>query len=234
MKLLAADFDNTIFNGDDYKKNIRFINNFIDDGNLFVIITGRHIEMLLKDIESTGLKYNYLICNDGGIIFDRDLNILYQNDIPKHVVVGIASLYEQSNCLDDWYIDTGVEVNKDKNSTANGLIGRFNNRDGASKLLDLIKSNYKEIDGYISDRWINITKKAVNKGAGLKELLDILKIDDKDVSTIGDNINDLSMSDYNYNNFRMTNSVIELKGKTIRAYNSVYELIMDILKDGLH
>lgn len=233
MKLLATDFDNTLFNGDDYKKNIKYVNKFVDLGNIFVIVTGRHINTLMKDIKDVNLKYSYLICNDGGIILDRDLNILYQKDIPKNIVSDIASLYEQSTCLADWYIDAGITMTKDKNSTANGIIGRINERDNASKLLKLIKDKYPEVDGYISEKWINLTEKTVNKGSGIEQLLDIIDIVESDVYTIGDNVNDLSMSNHNFNSFCMANSIMELKSKTKRAYSSVYELVMDILKDGL-
>lgn len=233
VKLLASDFDKTLFCPTNYKKNIKYINKFVDHGNIFVIVTGRYIEALLKDIKDTGLKYSFIICNDGGIIFDKDLNIIYQKDVPKNIVNDITTLYENSNCLDDWYIDTGTSITKDKNSTANGLIGKFNNKDEAYKLLALIKENFSGIGGYISETWINITEKSVNKGTGVKILADHLNIHEKDIYTIGDNINDIPMSDYGFNSFCMTDSVLELKSKTIRAYNSVYELVIDILKNGL-
>lgn len=232
MKLLATDFDNTLFCKKDYYKNIRYVNKFVEEGNIFVIITGRYINSLLKDIKDTGLKYDYLICNDGGIIFDKDLNIIYQKDIPKEIVSDIVSEYEQSDCLDGWYIDTGTDINKDKTSSANGLIGRFNNETKAYKLLKSIKDKHGAIGGYISETWINITEKTVNKGYGLKILADYLKIEEKDIFTIGDNVNDIPMSNYGFNSYCMTNSVDELKRKTLKSYNSVYLLIKDILKMG--
>lgn len=232
MKLLATDFDKTLCVYKDYLKNINYVNKFVDLENVFVIVTGRHIGSLLEDIKDQHIKYNYLICNDGGIIFDNNLKVIYQKDIPQNIVKAIAEIYENSDCLDDWYIDTGLTITKDKNSTGNGLIGRIKDREKAYQLLKYIKENYTDIDGYISERWINITEKSVNKGSGIKELINILNIEPSNVYTIGDEINDVPMSLYNYNSYRMSDSVIELRGKTIRAYNSVYELVVDILKDG--
>lgn len=233
MKLLATDFDKTLFKGKDYKKNIKHINKFVDAGNLFIIVTGRYFNSLLNAIEGLDLKYSYLICNDGGIIFDKDLNIIYRKDIPKNIANDIANIYDESSCLSDWYIDTGTSITKDTTATANGLIGQFDNVEEAKELLDNIKSRYKEVDGYLSEKWINVAEKTINKGSGIKELLKIIKIDESDVYTIGDAVNDISMSDYNFNSYSMSDSVIELKSKTIRSYNSVYELVMDILKEGL-
>lgn len=233
MKLLATDFDKTLYVYKDYEKNLNYINKFVDLGNVFAIVTGRHIASLLESIKDQHIKYGYLICNDGGIIFDNNLKVIYQKDIPQNIVKAISEIYDNSDCLDDWYIDTGVTITKDKNSTGNGLIGHIKDRDKAYQLLKYIKDNYKDIDGYISERWINITEKSVNKGSSIKKLINILNIEPSNVYTIGDEVNDVPMSLYNYNSYRMSNSAIELKGKTIRAYNSVYELVIDILKDGL-
>lgn len=135
MKLLAVDFDNTFFNGEDYA------NNFIEEGNIFIIITGRDIKSLLSDIDQTNLKYHYLVCNDGGIIFDNNLNIIYQCDLPKHVIPTIITLYSQNKCIDDWYIDTGLTITKDTSSNANGLIAHIHIEEEAYKLFCEIKKN---------------------------------------------------------------------------------------------
>ena len=46
---------------------------------------------------------------------------------------------------------------------------------------------------YSSNRYIEFNHKGVNKGAGLKKLADLLRIDIQDTIAIGDNYNDLSM-----------------------------------------
>ena len=233
LKLLATDFDNTLFKKNDYKKNVAYVNKWIDKGNVFIIVTGRYLDSILKDIKDINLKFNYLICNDGGIIFDNNLNIIHQMNIPQDVSKDITNIYEKSDCLDDWYIDTGLTITQDKSSIANGLIGKFNNKIKAYKMLESIKDKHSEISGYLSANWISITEKSVNKGASIKYLADILNIDEKDVYTMGDNINDLSMANYNFNSFCMTNGIRELKKVTKKSYNKVYELIKNILKDGL-
>lgn len=232
MKILATDFDETLFTEKDYYRNIEYVNKFVDQGNLFVIATGRYKDHLLKDISNTNLKFDYLICNDGGIIFDKDLNIVYQKDIPLNIVDNITNIIEKSPCIYDWYIDTGLTITKDKNSNANGIIGRFNDRDKAIDILLSITNKYSEIHGYISSRWINITEKTVNKGSSLLILTKLLNINNNDVYTIGDNVNDISMSNYGFNNYSMSNSIDELKEITIKSYNKLYELIDELIKKG--
>lgn len=231
MKLLATDFDNTLLNNSDYETNIKYINNFVEQGNFFIIVTGRNVGSLLKDIEKTNLKYSYLICNDGGIIFDKNLKIIYQKNVSKDIIPDVVEVFEQNKHLSDWYIDTGLTITKDKNSMANAIVGKTFDFDEATKLFEQIKDRYHEIDGYVSMPWVSITEKTVNKGTGVKYIADLLGIHEENVYTIGDNINDLSMSDHNFNNYRMINSIPTLKDKTIKAYDAVYELVIDIIKD---
>jgi HAD superfamily hydrolase (TIGR01484 family) len=227
-KLLVSDFDNTFYVAEDYLKNIEAANNFVDRGNIFVIATGRHSQKLLKDIKSYNIKYSYLICNDGGIIFDKDLNVIYQQDIPIHLVKPIINIFGNSPHVIDWYIDTGLEITKDKNSTANGLIGRVANLNEATDILNSILLKYPEVYGYISTNWINIIEKTVSKRHAIEVINKIINIDKNDIYTIGDNINDISMSIYN--SFCMKNSIDDLKKICLGEYDSVYQLINNIWK----
>jgi HAD superfamily hydrolase (TIGR01484 family) len=231
VKLLATDFDDTFFDEKSFNKNIDYANRFVAEGNIFVIVTGRYLNSLLSDIKSHNLNYNYLICNDGGIIFDKDLNVIYRKDIPQDVARKIATIYEESSCLYYWYNDTGLGITQDKSKISNGLIGKFNNKMEAQRLLDTIKNKYSEVDGYLSNTWINIAEKSVNKGYSIKLLSEALNIKEEDVYTIGDNINDLSMTNYHFNCYCMPHSITELKNVSIKTYNAVYELIKDILKE---
>ena len=51
MKIIASDFDNTIYYLEDdernyrNKPNVEAINNFINQGNIFIIITGKTIQI---------------------------------------------------------------------------------------------------------------------------------------------------------------------------------------------
>jgi len=85
MKLLASDYDDT-FNTYDLEKNIRAVKKFMNDGNLFVIATGRSYPQMKKDIEQYHIEYNYLVCNDGALIFDNAGKVLYRKDIEQYLV----------------------------------------------------------------------------------------------------------------------------------------------------
>ena len=62
MKILASDFDNTIYFLDDEEKNIRnseAIKKFISQGNIFCIITGRNYSDLKLLLNKYKIPYSY-------------------------------------------------------------------------------------------------------------------------------------------------------------------------------
>jgi len=87
MKLLAVDYDGTFkSNLKNLKINIDKINQFMQSGNKFAIITGRSFKQIESEIKKYNIKYNYLVCNNGLIVFDETnkiikYNLLSQNDL---------------------------------------------------------------------------------------------------------------------------------------------------------
>ena len=74
MKILASDFDNTIYYLDDSEKNqknFEAIRKFVSYGNIFCIITGRNYTDLKKILNQYNIPYSYLICEDGAKIFNN-------------------------------------------------------------------------------------------------------------------------------------------------------------------
>lgn len=230
MKVLVADFDKTLFD-ENYIKNIESIKQFTDEGNVFVIATGRHKDLLIKDIKDYNITYSYLICNDGAIIFDKEMNALYKKDIPKQTAIDILDILNKSKFVSEPGIYTGFDITNNIDGDVNGIYAKFSNRKEASKLLDIIRQKHDNIDAYLSIEWINIIEKEVSKGRSIKYLADKLGIDGNNVYTIGDGINDLSMSDYNFNSYAMEVGIDKLKKVTKGTYHALYQLVEDIRKD---
>ena len=85
MKLIVSDFDLTFFD-ENYDENIELINSFVDKGNMFIIATGRSYELLKKEIENKNIKFKYLICSDGAVILDENLNIIRQIVFDDYII----------------------------------------------------------------------------------------------------------------------------------------------------
>ena len=79
MKIAFSDFDGTLFFHDKEcipKKNIEAVKRWRASGNLFVLCSGRDVHSLMHEIKRQNLEYDYVICNNGGSIFDANLNVL--------------------------------------------------------------------------------------------------------------------------------------------------------------
>ena len=77
MILLATDYDGTLYtNTVDLHLNIKAIKEFRERDNLFVIATGRSFNSIKKQVNMFDIPYDYLICNDGSVIFDNLDNLI--------------------------------------------------------------------------------------------------------------------------------------------------------------
>lgn len=229
-KILVSDFDNTLYvNENDLILNISSINSFVEKGNIFIIATGRCYKDISKYTEKYNIPINYLVCNDGATIFDSNGKLIYKKDIPYNTGVQIINYLNSKNLIDKVYIDTGFDYTKDINNDFNGIIIRAFNKEESQKLLNDIINKFDDIHGYISDNWINITEKSVNKSSGIEVLCKMNNYDKNNIYTIGDTINDITMIK-NYNSACMINSTNDLKEICTKSFNSVKEYIEYIEK----
>lgn len=79
MKIAISDFDGTMyFHRQDAipQINLEGVNKWRANGNIFVFCTGRDMRSLIYEISNHKLVYDYIICNNGGTIFDDKLNVL--------------------------------------------------------------------------------------------------------------------------------------------------------------
>lgn len=78
MKVIGSDFDGTITTNkvilDSTRKAIK---KFRDNGNVFVIVTGRSVPKFKEGIEKYNIDFfDYVICANGSIILDKNLNCI--------------------------------------------------------------------------------------------------------------------------------------------------------------
>ena len=224
-KVLVSDFDNTLYvNDQQIIQNIEKIKKFMSNGNLFIIATGRNYLDISKMILKYNIPYNYLICKDGGTIFDNNGKLLFKKDIPLDVAYDIMDYVKTKNIEELTYIDTGFDYTKVIDESVNAIIIRDINHEKSEKILSELKNKYKEIDGYISDNWININEKTVTKANGIKYLEEKLNLNHFNIFTIGDTINDIPMIKQ-YTGSCMINSSNDLKQYCTNKFNSVSEYL---------
>ena len=216
MKLIVSDFDLTLFDSN-YNQNIELVNSFTKKGNIFVIATGRSFELLKKDIENKNINFKYLICSAGSVILDNKFNILKSIVFETNIVNEIIDLLKKDINL----ISLEIDRNKDGIS---GIYCIFNSIEYAKKKLNDILNKY-DVSGYVSNHGINIINKDVSKVNGIEYIKNIININDDDIYTIGDNINDLEMIT-KYNGYIIGNS--NIKGIKVDNFKDFIEKIADL------
>ncbi len=192
MKILASDFDETIFYLDKKEqtiKNIEAIRKFVDLGNIFCIITGRNYSDLKILIDKYKIPYTYLICEDGAKIFNNvdyclDTVLLKKEDIEK-----IIYILNENNC--DYYLDDGYNKTFNYNDCVKIVINCTNDKE-KEVIINKIKGKIN-VNIYASRFHINIINKIVNKEKALKKLFNLENLDLSLLKVIGDNANDYEM-----------------------------------------
>ena len=224
-KILVSDFDNTLYvNDKEILLNIKKIEEFINNGNLFIIATGRSYIDISKMIIKYKIPFNYLICNDGGTIFNKEGKLLYKKDIPIDTAYDIMNYIKNNNLEELTFIDSGYDYSKVIDEEVNAIIIKDINENKSLKILHDIETMFSEVHGYISDNYINITENTVTKSNGIKFLENKLNLKHDYIYTIGDTINDISMIK-EYNGSCMKNSTSNLKQYCKNCFNSVKEYI---------
>lgn len=222
MKILISDFDYTFFDNN-YENNILATQKFVNDGNIFIIATGRNLNQIKEEITDKDVPYFFLICNDGAVIYNRKDEILYEKNIDNEIGQKAFKKLLDSKYISEAFIDDMEGYQIYDYSKINKIVGKPKNEKKAKQLLDEILEN-NEFTGYMSENWLNIINSEVSKGNAIKYILEKYKLDDEEIYVVGDNINDISMLDM-YTPYIMEESSPEILKKYPNKVKNIEELI---------
>lgn len=223
QRIIFSDIDKTLVNGRKISdKNKKWIKKWLDFNKLFVLVSGRVIPYTKMIANQIGVC-DYIICNNGSIIFDlKNDKVIYENKIPKDMLIktfDIANKYD-ARCIlgglktiytnkikypeEETLIFNITDELYDKNSFTQITISH-KDEDIMLKIIDEI-NEMREVNiinrhRFLYDKnykydgrvWIDITNVDISKKDAIIELLKFLNIDLKDSVRIGDDLNDLSM-----------------------------------------
>lgn len=192
MKILASDFDNTIYFLDDKKttqRNIKAIRNFVKQGNIFCIITGRNYSDLKNILNEHDIPYSYLICEDGAKIFNNMDYCIETVLLERRIIERLIPILEANNC--DYYLDDGYNKTNYLEDVVKIVINCTDDKE-KNRIISIIKEHVN-IHIYASRFHVNIINKSVNKENALKKLINLEKLDVNLLNVIGDNDNDYEM-----------------------------------------
>lgn len=226
--VLASDFDNTLYVSDIniVNKNIESINKFREKGNLFVIITGRG-KSIREYIEEYNIPYDYLICENGAIIYDKNDNIVSSVYLAKEDINKIVDIIKRDSLK--YILDTGDQYITDMNTAYKDIACIFLDRKtikNPEKLLEEILSTTSTYS-YLSDNWINSININIDKKLALDKLNEVLDYK-HEIHAIGDAINDISMIT-SYDGGIMKNHEKELDELPNKNYETLSDYIEELI-----
>lgn len=226
MRILVSDLSDFL-NLETIQSNIDAINEFVEQGNLFILATTKTMNYLAEELSMINVACEYYICNNGAIIFDQFFNVVYRKDVEQQLVRPIYNLLSDDDNMLETYIDTSHGYVKDTNKCANGIVGRPYNLNRAYVLLDQIERKYPEIHGHIDDNYLTVTDNSVNKSSALEYLLTAYNLNDAEVITTGVTIEDYELVK-KYHGYTFENSIQDLKDISYKTVKDLKELIDEI------
>lgn len=223
MFLLASDYDKTLNSFDyDLKLNIMFLKKFMNSGNIFLLNTGRPYKSIKREINKFNIPYNYLSCNDGNIMFNKNNDILYNSNLSNLILNDLNNLKNKYNLkiipitFNDSLLEFEINISSISDSfklDLNKVLEKYN-------LTCQVFKNIKHFSIYIYS-------KEISKSTPIEYLKNKYSLDSKKIYTIGDHYNDIPMIK-DYNGYAMKWAKKEVKDVAVDSCYTVASLIKKI------
>ncbi len=230
-KILVSDYDQTFYlNDEDIEKNKKAVNKFRENGNIFVIATGRSYFDFHNKVNLYNFEYDYVIINHGATILDKNNNIFANFFIKNEVIESIKEDLQLEKSIKG-FCCSKLESRVDfTHSDLTKINVRYNSKDEAMSINEIINNKYSNYINsyYVTENSLEIISNETNKSNAINLLLNKLNISNGNIYTIGDGYSDIEMIK-DFNGYAMTNSVDELKKVAKKEYESVSELINEVM-----
>lgn len=235
MKVYASDYDGTIrVDGAVSIRNIEALKKWKALGNKFGIVTGRSVESSLLEIEKYGYELDFLVCNNGGVIYDAHMNQLKLCLIHYEKAMELIKEIRGMDC-NSFVLNNGVNRAKEiVNSTYEDYkYGSYSPDYSVERIIEekriaqiVISLNDDElgasIAAYINEKYhgymcafpnvncVDIVPVGVDKGAAVQFVCSHFGYDKDQVYVTGDAYNDLPML-RNFKSATLTHAYADIK-----------------------
>lgn len=254
MKLLATDYDGTLHYGEGIMQDdLDAIRQWKEDGNLFVIVTGRSMQSIDEQIKKFGLPCDYVISNNGGMVFDAAGKEMMANYLDYVTAVDtIYAMKEMDNVAsyvvnDGFYrhkivVDPGVTDHRyphlqpdlseeevlDMGKYAQ-LVVSMSSADAAYEMAEQINHFFGAmVTAYANNCVVDVVPKGVSKSTGLDFVIEFARVDDQDVYAIGDSYNDIPMLENAANSYAIAMAPEEVQNQALEVVDSIHSLLHSI------
>lgn len=238
-QIVFSDYDGTIYiNEQDMEKNIKCIEEYRNFGGKFVIVTGRSKTSVYGVIEKYNIPYDYIIANNGAIIYDSDGNKIYEQTITKDASSRIIKYLNLKDNTELFFYDENDKVeyhNQELLKIRAKTCEIESAKDIEQEINCLFKDSVIAFAGFpfvyysnLNYAIVEIVSKKAGKENSIKKLLEILNMSSKEAVTIGDGRNDINMIK-KYNGYSIETAEVEVKEVASKIFKSVGD-VLEFLK----
>ena len=223
-KLLVSDYDGTFNihnNRSVIDSNIDTVKRFIDNGNIFSLASARSFNPLKREIDKYKIPYNYLVCNNGGVVFDKDDNIIFFHPVLNSSLLKTLKYLNKLGILKrilfkDFYGNITTDLNE-----VCDIICTIN-----ADNLDKLNQIQEELNYLCSTPFFHLLvfSEKMDKVDGIDIIACKESITEEAIYTVGNDFFDKNML-LRYNGYRMINSNPLLYRNDIRKTASVKSLV---------
>jgi len=230
-KILVSDYDETFYiNDDDIELNKKLVEKFRNNGNLFVIATGRSYYDLNVKVKKYKLSYDYAIFDHGATIINNKNDVLLNVEIDNNIIFDLKNILLLEECQ-SYFCCSKFESRVDFDyGNLTKINVKYKSNKVANMVMEKIIENFSEYVNvyYVSDRKIEIISSSTSKVDAINKLIKTINIDKKNVYTIGDGYSDILMVK-EFNGYCMKESVPDIKEYAIEEVDSVSKLLEKII-----
>ncbi len=218
MKVFASDYDGTIkVDGIVSEENLAALAAWKDKGNRFGIVTGRSVESTLLEVNKYGYALDFMICNNGGVIYDGNQTLLKSFAIDFNKALALIEEIRKMDC-NCFVLNNGVQRAKEvvnseyedykygayssdysvERIIAEGCISQIvislNDDALGLEIAAYINEAYKGyVEAYPNVNCVDIVAANVSKASGIAYIAKHYDYAHDAIYTMGDSYNDISM-----------------------------------------
>lgn len=240
MKLFVTDYDQTLYTDDiSIKENNKMLKKLQKNDFKVVISTGRSLPSIKKQIDAHHIPYDYVSCADGSIVYDNAGNIVELFFMDKEIVKPYQKFYKKIKyeTLQFVYPEGYSDSLKEDDNNLLGINICISNANYTKDILNQFIEMSEKYTNYsflnymhIDYSYLCVKPKGISKSSTIKCLMEKNNILFDDIYVIGDSYNDFEMI-RDYNGVCMNTSCQDVLDIAKKKYKSVYDYIVDILKE---
>lgn len=196
MKFIGSDFDGTIpcSTGKYIKDSTRaLIEAYRHEGNVFTIVTGRSPVSFQKAIVKYGIDfYDYLICANGAVIYDRMGNLIdsqaMKTQVVREILTEIQAMPQEMNCFINTNSKTMTLAEWNQQAQVLSISIAFSSVEKAKQFRGFACT---QCTSFLNGIYLDVMAKGVSKASALLQLYHNSKCNQ--LYCVGDGVNDVPM-----------------------------------------